>query len=72
MLQHLWQKALANAAGKNYFEYLGGKKLPQPMFNILNGGKHAGGKLAIQEFMIIPKGENFKQTLLMASEIYHI
>lgn len=47
-------------------------KLPQPMFNILNGGKHAGTKLAIQEFMIIPKGKTFSETLQMASEIYHI
>lgn len=65
-------KALASYEEKEYFEYLGGKKIPQPMFNILNGGKHAGGKLAIQEFMIIPKGGNFKETLMMASEIYHI
>jgi enolase len=47
-------------------------KLPQPMFNILNGGKHAGTKLAIQEFMIIPKGKDFSETLQMASEIYHV
>ncbi|MBS3067307.1 phosphopyruvate hydratase [Candidatus Micrarchaeota archaeon] len=65
-------RAFAKEQGKEYFEFLGGKKLPQPMFNILNGGKHAGGKLAIQEFMIIPKGKTFSETLQMASEIYHI
>ncbi len=65
-------KAFAAEQGKQYFEFLGGKRLPQPMFNILNGGKHAGGKLAIQEFMIMPKGKNFAETLQMASEIYHI
>ncbi len=46
-------------------------KIPQPMFNILNGGKHAGTKLAIQEFMIIPKGKTFQETLQIACEIYH-
>ena len=56
---------------KRYYEFLGGKKLPQPMFNILNGGKHAGGKLSIQEFMIMPKGKTFAEMLQMASEIYH-
>lgn len=64
-------RCLASGEGKEYFEYLGGKRLPQPMFNILNGGKHAGGKLSIQEFMILPKGKTFAETLRMACEIYH-
>jgi enolase len=42
------------------------------MFNILNGGKHAGGKLSIQEFMIIPDAPSFSERLRMASEIYHV
>lgn len=46
--------------------------IPQPMFNILNGGKHAGNRLAVQEFMIIPKAKTFSETLQMASEIYHV
>lgn len=29
--------------------------LPRPLVNIINGGKHAGNKLQIQEFMIVPK-----------------
>ncbi len=62
----------ARVAGKDVWELLGGKDLPQPMFNIINGGKHAGGKLSIQEFMIMPKGETFKETIRMASEIYHV
>ncbi len=65
-------KAFAAEQEEQYFEFLGGKHLPQPMFNILNGGKHAGGKLAIQEFMIMPYGNSFAETLQMASEIYHI
>jgi enolase len=42
------------------------------MFNIINGGKHAGNGLSIQEFMIIPETDIFSERLQMASEIYHI
>lgn len=31
--------------------------LPTPAFNVINGGSHAGNKLAMQEFMILPTGE---------------
>jgi enolase len=41
------------------------------MLNIINGGKHAGGNLKIQEFMIIPAGaKSFSECLRMSSEIY--
>ena len=29
--------------------------LPVPFMNVLNGGSHAGGRLAFQEFMIVPR-----------------
>ena len=46
--------------------------LPVPMFNVLNGGKHAGTKLSPQEFMLMPIGApNFHEALRMASETYH-
>ena len=45
--------------------------LPRPMVNILNGGKHAGGDLMIQEFMIVPKEGKFKENLRMVAEVYH-
>jgi len=46
--------------------------LPCPMSNVLNGGKHAGGDLAIQEFMIMPIGaKSFAQSLQWISETYH-
>lgn len=32
--------------------------LPVPAFNVINGGSHAGNKLAMQEFMILPTGTN--------------
>tara|TARA_Y100000310_G_scaffold186667_1_gene186808 strand:+ start:2129 stop:3367 length:1239 start_codon:yes stop_codon:yes gene_type:complete len=62
---------------KNLFDYLAalsGKevKLPRPFFNVLNGGKHAGNKLAIQEFMISPRTTNFKEALRIGSEVYHV
>ncbi|MBU0527496.1 MAG: phosphopyruvate hydratase [Candidatus Micrarchaeota archaeon] len=62
----------ASSKGKMLHENFGGVQIPHAMFNIINGGKHAGNQLAIQEFMIIPEAENFSERLRMASEIYHI
>jgi enolase len=46
--------------------------LPVPSFNVINGGSHAGNRLAFQEFMILPTGaESFTEAMLMGSEIYH-
>lgn len=45
-------------------------KLPKPCFNVLNGGAHAGNDLDIQEFMIIPQMESFKENLRIGVEIY--
>ena len=46
--------------------------LPVPAFNVINGGSHAGNKLAMQEFMILPVGaKTFKEAMKMGSEIYH-
>ena len=45
--------------------------LPRPCFNLLNGGKHAGGKLTIQEFMIVPQAEKFQDNLRLGAEIYY-
>ena len=43
--------------------------LPRPMVNIVNGGKHAGGDLRIQEFMIVPAaGRTFKENLRIVTE----
>jgi enolase len=46
-------------------------KIPQPSFNIINGGSHAGNNLDFQEFMILPEGATFKEKLRNASERYH-
>ena len=46
--------------------------LPVPAFNVINGGSHAGNKLAMQEFMILPTGaQSFKQAMQMGCEVYH-
>nr|NP_001187631.1 enolase [Ictalurus punctatus]ADO28911.1 enolase [Ictalurus punctatus] len=70
----------AGAAEKNVPLYrhiadLAGNKdviLPVPAFNVLNGGSHAGNKLAMQEFMILPTGaKSFTEAMRMGSEVYH-
>ncbi len=49
-----------------------GVTLPVPMMNILNGGKHADNGLAIQEFMIIPRGfPKYSEALRAGCEIFH-
>ncbi|KAG6529686.1 hypothetical protein ZIOFF_011899 [Zingiber officinale] len=46
--------------------------LPVPAFNVINGGSHAGNKLAMQEFMILPVGaSSFKDAMKMGVEVYH-
>lgn len=68
-------RAAANALEVPLYNYLGGtnaKRLPVPMMNILNGGKHADNTVDLQEFMIMPVGANtFKEGLRMCCEIYH-
>lgn len=57
---------IANLAGNKQLV------LPVPAFNIINGGSHAGNKLAMQEFMILPTGAgSFKEAMQMGSETYH-
>jgi enolase len=66
-------KAGAVAKGVELHEHLGPRSrlLPMPMMNIINGGKHAGTGLNIQEFMIVPVGaSNFSDALRMGAEVY--
>ena len=68
-------RAAADALGIPLYQYFGGagiKKMPIPMMNILNGGKHADNTVDFQEFMIMPVGACcFKEALRMGAEIYH-
>lgn len=68
-------RAAAKAMGVPLYRYLGGAmshRLPMPMMNILNGGKHADNSVDIQEMMIVPIGAtNVKEALQMCAEVYH-
>lgn len=68
-------KAAANSLGMSLYNYIGGvnaKKLPVPMMNILNGGKHSDNNISSQEFMIMPiSAKNFEECLRMGVEVYH-
>jgi len=46
-------------------------KIPLPMFNILNGGRHAKNGLDIQEFMIIPHKKTFAETLVACNKVFN-
>ena len=69
-------RAAAMALRIPLYQYLGGchsKKMPVPMMNILNGGKHADNTVDLQEFMIMPVGaEKFEEGIRMCVEIYQI
>ncbi|MDG6928419.1 MAG: phosphopyruvate hydratase [Nitrososphaerota archaeon] len=46
--------------------------LPLPMMNIVNGGKHAGNGLAVQEFLVEPvSASGYSEALRMGDEVYH-
>jgi enolase len=46
--------------------------MPVPSFNVINGGSHAGNRLACQEFMILPVGaSSFKEAMIIGAEVYH-
>ena len=68
-------RAAADAADLPLFRYLGGPSahlLPNPMFNVLNGGAHADTNVDIQEFMIVPIGApTFAEALRWGAETYH-
>lgn len=68
-------RAAAKTLGMELYRYLGGvdsNRLPVPMMNILNGGKHATNTVDFQEFMIMPvKAESFSEGLRICAEIYH-
>jgi len=71
-------KAAAAEKGVPLYRYIadlaGNKNLvmPVPAFNVINGGSHAGNKLAMQEFMILPVGApSFKEAIRYGAEVYH-
>jgi enolase len=46
--------------------------LPTPALNVINGGSHAGNKLAFQEFMLLPtSASTFTEAIKIGTETYH-
>ena len=68
-------RAAAMAAELPLYAYLGGTgavRLPVPMMNILNGGKHADNSVDFQEFMVMPVGApTFAEALRYGAETFH-
>jgi enolase len=68
-------RAGAAVSGRPLYAYLGGveaNRLPLPMMNILNGGKHADNRVDFQEFMVAPVGApSFAEALRYGAETFH-
>jgi enolase len=68
-------RAAAESCGLPLYQYLGGvggRTLPVPMMNIVNGGSHADNNVDIQEFMVMPVGaKSFSEALRMGVETFH-
>lgn len=72
-----YARAASSAAHLPLFRYLQNltgtaqPTIPRPMFNVINGGKHADSGLAIQEFMIVPVGfRTARETVRVGAEIF--
>jgi len=66
-------KAAALESHLPLYRYLGGTRarvLPVPLMNILNGGAHADNNLDFQEFMVVPVGKDFRDSLRIGSEAF--
>lgn len=67
-------RAAAVSQGVPLYRYLGGVdlELPQPFFNVINGGAHADSGIDVQEFMITPvKRETFRDGVEKVANTYH-
>jgi enolase len=68
-------RAAADDAGLPLYAYLGGvggRLLPVPLMNVINGGAHADNGIDFQEFMLAPAGaDSFSNALRMGVEIFH-
>ena len=77
-------RAASTSSGRPLYEYFnslqpapakaGGEPitLPVPMFNIINGGRHAENSTDFQEFMVLPLGfDTFRRAMQAGVEVYH-
>ena len=71
-----YAKATAEAKKMPFFRHISSlfgnaePKLPRPMFNIMNGGRHANWATDIQEFMVIIENKDYPEMLRAACEIF--
>lgn len=70
-------RCAATLSGMELWQYLqktyrlkGGKKLPYPTMNVINGGVHADSGLSTQEFMIIPQQKKMSERVRVGSEVF--
>jgi enolase len=67
-------RAAADDAGLPLYAYLGGvggRLLPVPLLNVINGGAHADNGIDFQEFMLVPAGaDSFSNALRMGVEVF--
>ena len=67
-------KCGATVSGLPFYRYIGGcgaHEMPVPMLNVINGGKHSDNGLDIQEFMIIPRRDEFPRMLEHSVKVYN-
>ncbi len=71
-------KAAAAAQGKEVYQYLpelaqmqSSHRVPYLGFNLINGGKHAAGRLAFQEYKVIPQTDNITDALNIGTTMMH-
>lgn len=70
-------RAGALSAGQELFAYLreiyslDGPRIPQPLFNVFNGGRHADTNLDFQEFLLIPRLDRAANMVRIGAEIFH-
>lgn len=75
-LSMAFAKASANSANQPLFRYINSLNnnlvinMPVPMFNLLNGGRHASWSTDFQEFMVIPSKINFRENFRAGCEIF--
>lgn len=66
----------AGAEGTQLYKYISQiaktkPKMPIPLINVINGGKHADDFLDIQEYMFVPFAKSFSKTMQMSAELFH-
>ena len=68
-------QAAAASEGLPLWRYLAGDKpvrLPLPEIQIFGGGAHAGRRVDIQDFLVMPVGaQSFDEALVMVANVYH-